>query len=69
MHCVTFLSPQVPLYQAFELLPARNYMGTFIVEWNYARHLEVELAKCVLPQASAWTWPLRKAGLPDGDDA
>ena len=41
----------VPLSQAFELLLANGYQGTFSVEWEYAWHPELEPPEIALPAA------------------
>ena len=41
----------VPLGQAFELLLANGYQGTFSVEWEYAWHPELDPPEIALPAA------------------
>lgn len=41
----------VPLGQAFELLLANGYQGTFSVEWEYAWHPELDPPEVALPTA------------------
>ena len=41
----------VPLRQAFELLLANDYQGTFSVEWEYAWHPELDPPEIALPAA------------------
>jgi sugar phosphate isomerase/epimerase len=41
----------VPLAQAFELLLAHGYQGTFSVEWEYAWHPELDPPELALPAA------------------
>ena len=41
----------VPLARAFELLLANGYQGAFSVEWEYARHPELDPPEIALPAA------------------
>lgn len=55
----------VPLAQAFELLLANGFQGTFSVEWEYAWHPELDPPEIALPAALQTVRELLAAAQPE----